>query len=165
VNSSLFVITGTDRAKTWDLAQFPPNDSELVRPTIFHYIDDPKQGRFFDTNYGASLAAHDEKGSNAAGEFPSTLFIRGISIALSKPTWTHGIAAIPVRKLPIYYVPSVPAYGPRANLEVFIQRLRKPPTANKRKEVIDYNKFLCSCQLNRFEGYFSSRNCPLANPS
>jgi hypothetical protein len=127
VNSSLFIITGTDRAKTWSLAQFPPNDSALVRPTIFHYIDDPEQGRSFDTNYGASLFASDEKGSNAEGKFPSTFFIRGISIALNKPTWTHNIAPIPVHDLPIYYVPSVPAYGRRANLEVFIQRLRGPP--------------------------------------
>jgi len=99
VNGSLFIITGTDRAKTWSLAQFPPNDSELVRPTIFHYIDDPERGRSFDTNYGASVSILHEKGGNAAGIYPGTFFIRGISIALSKPIWAHNIAPIPVHDL------------------------------------------------------------------
>jgi hypothetical protein len=135
VNSSLFVITGTHRAKTWSLAEFPPNDSALVRPTVFRYIDNPEQGRSFDTSYGTSLSAFHEKGSNAKGRFPSTFFIRGISIALCKPIWTHNLAPIPVHDLPIYYVPSVPSCGRRADLEVFIQRLRGAPPIKKRTEV------------------------------
>lgn len=138
VNSSLFIITGTDTAKTWSLAQFPRSQSALVRPTVFHYIDDPENGRSFDASYGASLFSSQEKGSNAAGETPCTLFIRGISIALSKPIWTHSIAPIPVHDLPIYYIPSVPTYGRRADVEVIIQRLRRAPSSNKRKEVTDY---------------------------
>lgn len=135
VNSSLFIITGTDRAKAWSLAQFPRNHSDLVRPTIFRYVDDPEEGRSFDdTSHGASLFSFHKKGSNSSGKFPSTFFFCGISIALSKPTWTHTIAPIPVHDLPIYYVPSVPAYGRRARLEAFIQRVR-PPDTKTRKEV------------------------------
>jgi len=135
VNSSLFIITGTDRAKIWSLAQFPPNHSASVRQTIFRYKDDPKQGRTFDASYGATILSFHEKGSNAAGKLPSTFFIRGISIALSKPIWTHNIAPIPVSDLPVYYVPSIPAHGPRARLEKFIQRFRAPPDIKTRKEV------------------------------
>ena len=134
MNSSIFVITGTNRAKIWSHAQFPQNESQLVRPTIFHYIDDPEQGRYFDTNYGAYLSASDEMGSNAEGKFLGTLFICGISIALNKPTWTYNIAPIPVHDLPIYYVPSVPAYGQRARLETFIQHIC-PSDIKTRKEV------------------------------
>ncbi len=125
VNSSIFVVTGTDKAKIWSRAHFPPNPLELVRPTVFRYLDDKHLGRFWDQNYGAHIEYSDETGTSAEGKFPCALFLRGISVALSKSAWTRGIAPIPISDLPAYHIPSVPAYGRRADLEGFVQRLRR----------------------------------------
>ena len=126
VNSTLFVVTGTDKAKTWNIVQFPPIRSQLSRQTIFHYRQD-QGSRSWEPKYDVHLNWSDEMSSNAEGKVPCTLFLRGISIALSKAEWTHGIVPIPTSNIPIYFIPSVPANGRRAKLERFIQRLRRGP--------------------------------------
>jgi hypothetical protein len=126
-NSSLFVVTGTDKAKTWNTACFPPNPLESVRPTVFHYLDD-ESSRTFKQDYGACIEGSNELACSAEGKYPCALFLRGISVALSKAAWGHGITPIPFSHLPRYYIPSVPAYGRRANFERFIQSLRRGPS-------------------------------------
>ncbi len=131
VNSTLFVVTGTDKAKIWNTACFPPNPSDSVRPTVFHYLDD-KSRRIWKDNYGAPIEGSNELACSAEGKYPCALFLRGISIALSKVAWEHGIASIPFSDLPRYYIPSVPVYGRRANFERFIQFLRRRPSDEER---------------------------------
>jgi len=124
VNSTLFVVTGIDRAKIWNIAHFPPDQSELSRPTVFHYTQDQESGRSWESKNKTRMDWSDEMATNAEGKFPSAIFFRGISIALSHAAWTHGISPIPISYLPVYFVPSVPAYGKRADIERLIQRLR-----------------------------------------
>jgi len=125
VNSSLMVITGADKARIWNGAQFPPNLSMLRIPTVFRYADVPEQGRFWDQNYGSFIDQSSETIGNSEGQHPCAIFFRGISVALSKAIWNHGVAPIPIDQLPVYCIPSVPIYGRRANFERFFQRLRR----------------------------------------
>jgi len=124
VNSTLFVVTGTDKTKNWNTACFPPNPSDSVTQTVFHYSDD-KSRRMW---HGADIEESSEMTCSAEGKYPCALFLRGISVALSKAAWDHGITPIPFNHLPRYYIPSIPAHGRRANFMRFIQSLRRGPS-------------------------------------
>lgn len=124
VNSSLMVITGADKARIWNWAQFPPDLSMLRIPTVFRYAEVSGQGRLWDQSYGSFIDQSSEDLGNSKGQHPCAIFFRGISVALSKVIWNHGIASIPVDQLPVYCIPSAPVDG-RRNIEGFIQRLRR----------------------------------------
>ncbi len=127
VNSTLFVVTGTDKAKIWDSACFPQDPSDSVNPMVFYYLDD-KSKRVWKQNDVTSIERSNEMACDAEGKYPCALFLRGMSVALSKAAWGHGITPIPFNHLPRYYIPSVPAYGRRANFERFIRSLRRGPS-------------------------------------
>jgi hypothetical protein len=135
VNSSLMVITGADKARTWNWAQFPPNLSMLRIPTVFRYADVPGQGRLWDQSYGSFIDQSSEISGNSEGQYPCAIFFRGISVALNKAIWNHGVAPIPVDQLPVYCIPSVPIYGKLTKFERIMQRLRPGGYEGSRIEV------------------------------
>ncbi len=124
VNGSLFVVTSSDKAKVWNSALFPP-DSDLEKPTVFRYTEKvPKEGRWIQSS--AAMTAS-ERDTSSKGKYPCALFLRGLSIALGQAAWSHGVAPIPLSLLPLYYIPSVPVCGRRADLERYVERFRHDP--------------------------------------
>jgi len=125
LNGTLILVTGSDRAKVWSLAQFPPSNSQPDRPTVFRYEQPTGQpSRWLEVSWVDKFCSTD---TSSEGN-PCAVFLRGISFALSDSSWAHGIAPIPRDVIPFYYIPSVPVIGWRADIERYVRRYRKPPS-------------------------------------
>ncbi|KAF9532745.1 hypothetical protein CPB83DRAFT_903277 [Crepidotus variabilis] len=119
-NGTLFVVTGTDKTKVYRSALFPTHEDERLRPTSFKYVAKSVNGRVWPS--APSMTSASERLTSAKGEYPSAVFIRGLTVALSKPLWTHGIAPIPLSSLPLYYIPSIPLSGIRSDIAAWFIR-------------------------------------------
>lgn len=125
LNGTLFLVTGSDRAIEWSLAQFPSSNSQPDRPTVFrHEQQTGKNPHWVEISWIDKLCSTD---ISSRGK-PCAVFIRGISFGLSDSSWAHGMAMIPRDVTPFYYIPSVPVIGWRADLERYISRYRRPPS-------------------------------------
>ncbi|KAF9532742.1 hypothetical protein CPB83DRAFT_890428 [Crepidotus variabilis] len=113
VNGTLFVVTGTDKANFYSSALFPTDEDERMRPTTFKYVEKNVKNRTWQI--AAPVRASSEQ-SMTKGEHPTSVFLRGVTVALSKSLWTHDIAPIPVAVLPLYYIPSIPLLGKRSEI-------------------------------------------------
>ncbi|KAF9532749.1 hypothetical protein CPB83DRAFT_846283 [Crepidotus variabilis] len=129
VNGTLFVVTGTDKTKVYSSALFPFEEDERCRATTFKYMAKSVKDRHWSP--APSVTCSSEGLTNADGEYPSAIFIRGLTVALSKPLWTHGIAPIPLTSLPLYYIPSIPLSGIGSDI---IARFTKGPHDNEDDE-------------------------------
>lgn len=123
VNGTLFVVTGSDRAKVWSLAQFPSSNSQPDRPTIFRFEQPAGQPpEWVEITWIEKLHSTD---TSSDGN-PCAVFLRGFAFSLNDSSWAHGIATIPRDLIPFYHIPSVPVHGWRADLERYMRRYRKP---------------------------------------
>ncbi|CAA7271115.1 unnamed protein product [Cyclocybe aegerita] len=111
MNGTLYLITGSDKAKSWANAALPQNATMEELPMLFSYDPSSRDDRFTHIDY-----------------YTYSVFLRGITIALSAASWEKHLPEIPPDEVPSQSLHRRPLFDPQNRLVRiwhWLQRFKK----------------------------------------